>query len=346
MTDDKDKLNQAPAKAAVMTVANSPHVANKSLSTRRMMLDVLIGLSPVFVVSVIVFRQFAIYQTLLAVAGCLATEFVFAAARKKAFSLKDCSAVVTGVILAMSMPCGAPWYVTVIGAVMAIALGKMIFGGLGQNLFNPAMVGRAFVMICFASAMGAGAYQTGQEKLDSAFLSQATPMTIEQELADARAAGEVVEGAQLPSYLDLFVGKCGGSLGEISALACLLGGAYLLIRRTAAWQIPLGMLGAVLVISVIMRLANGVTDPAYQLLGGAVFFGAFFIATDPVSSPLTPKGRLIFGIGVGTFVMIIRHLSNYPEGVMFAVLLMNSVVPLINRWTIPRPLGGPVPEKN
>ncbi len=345
MTDEKNKLNEAAASAPAITIANSPHVANKALSTRRMMLDVLIALSPVFVVSVLVFRQFAIYQTLLAVAGCMATEVVFAAARKKPFSLKDCSAIVTGVILAMSLPCAAPWYVTFIGAVMAVALGKMIFGGLGQNLFNPAMVGRAFVMICFAGAMGAGAYQVGHEQLDSAFLSQATPMTIEQEMADARAAGQSTAEMKLPSYLNLFLGRCGGSLGEISALACLLGGAYLLIRRTASWQIPLGMLGAVLVISLIMRLANGVTDPTFQLLGGALFFGAFFIATDPVSSPLTPLGRLIFGIGVGTFVMIIRHLSNYPEGVMFAVLLMNAVVPLINRWTIPRPLGGPVPVK-
>jgi electron transport complex protein RnfD len=341
MTEEKQvQADARKAPTPTLHVASSPHVANKARSTHRMMTDVLIGLVPVLIVAVVVFRQFAIFQTLLAVTGCLLTEFVFAAARKKAFSLKDCSAIVTGVILAMSLPWSTPWYVTLIAAIMAIALGKMIFGGLGQNLFNPAMVGRAFVMICFASALGASAYQDVDQKLGEGFLTRATPMTLQKQLEK----GEI-EASELPSMFDLFVGKCGGSMGEVSALACLVGGLYLLVRRTAAWEIPAGVFAAVIVICLLMKVCGSDISIMYQLLGGALIFGAFFIATDPVSSPLTPRGRWVFGIGVGAMVMMIRLLSNYPEGVMFAVLLMNAVVPLINRATVPTPVGGVVPEK-
>jgi Na+-translocating ferredoxin:NAD+ oxidoreductase subunit D len=340
MTEEKQVQADAPAAVPTLHVASSPHVANKARSTHRMMTDVLIALIPVVIVAVVVFRQYAVFQMVLAVSGCLLTEYLFAAARKKAFSLKDCSAVVTGIILAMSLPWSTPWFVTLIAGVMAIALGKMIFGGLGQNLFNPAMVGRAFVMICFASAMGASAYRDMDHKLGEGFLTQATPMTMQQQVDK----GEIAV-SELPSLWDLFLGKCGGSLGEISALACLVGGLYLLVRRTAAWEIPAGVFGAVIVICLIMNVFGSSINLMHQLLGGALMFGAFFIATDPVSSPLTLKGRMIFGVGVGAMVMCIRLLSNYPEGVMFAVLLMNAVVPLINRATVPTPLGGLVPEK-
>ena len=340
MTEEK-QVQAAPVPAGpTLHVASSPHVANKARSTHRMMTDVLIALVPVLVVAVVVFREYAIFQTLLAVTGCLATAWVFAAARKKPFSLKDCSAIVTGIILAMSLPWSCPWHVTLIAAVMAIVLGKMIFGGLGQNLFNPAMVGRAFVMICFAGALGASAYQDMHDKLGADYLTRATPMTLEKQVAEGKISAE-----ELPSAGALFLGRCGGSMGEISALACLLGGAYLLVRRTAAWEIPAGVFGAVIVICFVMWVFGSRINMLYQLLGGALFFGAFFIATDPVSSPLTSKGRVIFGVGVGACIMLIRLLSNYPEGVMFAVLLMNAVVPLINRATVPTPLGGPVPEK-
>ena len=350
----------APGPAAPAThIAPSPHIGDVSKSTRWMMLDVLIALVPLMVVSICVFRLSAIRVTALCVFTCLATEAAFAAARRKPFSLRDCSVVVTGVILAMSLPWNCPWYVAVIGSAAAVGLGKMIFGGLGQNLFNPAMVGRAFVMICFAGALAGPAF-VEEGRTDIAAVTGATPMSAFKQAAkkaaerqadespDAAAPGEAGEGDQTParpSLSAMFLGNTNGSLGETSALACIIGGLYLLIRRTAAWQIPLGAILTVVVIAGIAELAGAHITMVEHLLGGALLFGALFIATDPVSSPLTPLGRLIFGAGFGGFVMLLRLASSYPEGVMFAVLLMNALVPLINRWTIPTPVGGPVPER-
>jgi len=356
MTDEKERLQAGQADAAAddssgatgppTHIAPSPHVRDRSRFTRGMMLDVLIALAPLMVVSLLVFRQYAIYVTVLCVCGCMATEAVFTFLRRKPLSVLDCSAVVTGVILAMSLPWNCPWYVAVIAAAAAVALGKMIFGGLGQNLFNPAMVGRAFVMICFASSMSASAYVDKEGKLDKAWLTGATPMSAVKTAEGAEGSEQAEQSAPAGATLfNLFIGKVNGSLGETSALACLIGGAYLVLRRTAAWQIPLGVILSVVVIAGIAQLAGAEVGLLYHLFGGALLFGAFYIATDPTSSPLTPVGRLIFGLGVGGLVMLLRLASSYPEGVMFAVLLMNAVVPLINRWTIPTPVGGPVPKQ-
>jgi electron transport complex protein RnfD len=205
---------------------------------------------------------------------------------------------------------------------------------VGQNIFNPAMVGRAFVMICFASVMGASAYVDPEATLD--VITQATPLTAARQ-----------DPTQAMPLLSLLLGTTNGCLGETSAIACILGGLYLCIRRTASWEIPAGVLGAAVVIAGGAQMANPQTNMTvlHHLLGGAMLFGAFFIATDPVSSPLTPKGKFAFGLGIGALVMLMRTLSGYPEGVMFSVLLMNSLVPLVNRWTIPRPVGGPVVKK-
>ena len=304
------------------------------------MVDVLIALLPVVLASVIFFGWDALQQLAVCVITCCLTEAILTGMRRKAVSLGDVSAVVTGMILALSLPWNTPLYVGVIASVVAIGLGKAIFGGLGQNLFNPAMVGRAFVMLSFAGAVGAPAYVEHLDKISGIIeivetdaVSAATPMTA------YKGSGVVTP------LLPLLLGNTIGSLGETSALACLLGGAYLLIRRTASWQIPAGV---ILMVAVIAGAIN-LTDLSMQwtvlheLLGGALLFGTFFIATDPVTSPLTGKGKFIFGLGVGAFVMLIRTLSVYPEGVMFAILLMNSITPLINRLTVPRPLGGPVP---
>ncbi len=317
-------------KAPVFHVAPSPHLFHTKLTTRRLMVDVLIGLAPVVVAALIVFRGYAAMQIAICVVACLAAEGLFSVMRGRMPHLGDCSAAVTGLILALSMPGTSPWYVSVLGSFAAIGLGKTIFGGLGQNIFNPAMVGRAFVLLAFAGAMGASAYVVGQDAAWADAVTQATPLTA------AKAGGEIAPlGA-------LLLGNTNGSLGETSALACLLGGAWLLIRRTISWHIPAGVLGAVVVIGGLMHLFGAPAFTAvHHLLGGALLFGAFFIATDLVTSPVTASGKVIFGAGVGALVMLLRTLSNYPEGVMFAVLLMNAVTPLINRWTIPRPLGEP-----
>ncbi len=371
MTDDQSTTQQT-APAPVIHVAPGPHLSNTHLSTRRMMIDVLIALAPILAVAGWVFRGYLLMQLGICVAGCLAAEAIFTAMRRRplailggavavgaglylefyaaaavlaagvialalwtnrrggACTLGDCSAAVTGVILALSLPGAAPWHVGLIGAFVAVGIGKFVFGGLGQNIFNPAMVGRAFVMIAFPALLAAGGYKVAADVAWVDTVTQATPMT---------AGFKTGEGFDL---IRLLLGNTNGSLGETSALACLLGGLYLCLRRTASWEIPLGMLGAVALIGGVLNLTDLSAEwtVLHHLAGGAVMFGAFFIATDPVTSPLTSKGKFIFGAGIGALVMLMRTLSSYPEGVMFSVLLMNAVVPLINRWTIPRPVGG------
>jgi electron transport complex protein RnfD len=322
--------------AADIQVAPSPHLSDSALTTRRMMVEVLIGLVPAVVMAVVVFGWAAVVQVGSCVLCCLGTEVVFTWIRGRPAPIGDCSAAVTGVILGLSLPANASLYIAVIGSAAAIGLGKAVFGGLGCNIFNPAMVGRAFVMLSFASQLGSSAYEAVQPHLT--LLTQATPLTIAKQGA--------VEVAAAQQLWPLFLGTVKGSLGEVSALALLLGGIYLCVRRVASWEIPAGV---VLAAAVLAGLANwaGLTPftALHHLLSGALLLGAFFIATDPVTSPLTGKGKFVFGLGIGLLVMVIRLFSGYPEGVMFAVLVMNAVVPLLNRWTIPRPLGGPMPEK-
>ena len=308
-------------------VAPSPHLTDTDQTTRRMMIDVLIALAPVTAVALLVFKWYAVRQLAVCMGVCMAAEAIFAALRGRRPPLGDFSAAVTGAILAFSLPATAPWYSAVIGSVVAIGIGKALFGGLGMNLFNPAMVGRAFVMIAFAGALGAAGYQDPASRID--IMTQATPLTA------FKQSGIVTNLA------DLFWGTTNGSLGEISALACLVGGLYLCLRRTASWQIPFSMLVTAGLLALLdTGLDTGGWGVLHHICGGAMLFGAFFIATDPVSSPLTPRGKMVFGAGIGALVMLIRIFSGYPEGVMFAVLLMNALTPLINRWTIPRPFGG------
>ncbi len=374
---------QSQVKAPVLHVAPSPHAFDSAQTTQKMMVDVLIALAPVVGASVYVFKLYAVQQILICMVSAVLAEGLLTWMRGKKPSLRDCSAAVTGLILALSLPGTAPWYVGFIGAFVAIGIGKVIFGGLGQNIFNPAMVGRAFVMLAFAGVVGASGYilkseapakattqtsQTSQaaqtspgaaggtedgvrssliaDLLESDAITKATPMTLGKALDNKLAAGEKLLPAEktLPSVGAMFLGNVNGSLGETSALACLLGGLYLLLRRTASWQIPAGVLIAATAIGLPVQLwGHSQMTLAYHLLGGAMLFGAFFIATDLVTSPITPKGKFIFGLGVGALVMLFRLLSNYPEGMMFAVLIMNAMAPLINQWTIPMPLGGPVP---
>lgn len=326
---EENALEAAPQQkqGPVLHVAPSPHISSSQFSTRRMMVDVLLALMPATAMSLYMFRWYAVTQIIICISACLLSEFIFVKMRGKSISLGDFSATVTGLILALSMPATAPWYASFIASVVAIGLGKVIFGGLGMNIFNPAMVGRAFIMISFAGVMGAGAYESATGLVDA--ISQATPMNAFK------------QAGLLASVPDLFWGVTNGSLGETSALACVLGGIYLCIRRTAAWEIPASMILTVMVLAGIADVAGnfGGHLVLQHLLGGSLLFGAFFIATDPVSSPLTHRGKLLFGAGAGALVMLLRVFSGYPEGVMFAVLLMNAITPLINRWTIPNAMG-------
>lgn len=299
-----------------------------AMTTRRMMLDVLIALVPVVTAAFMVFGWPAAKQLAICTAASLAAEALFTRMRERPFSLTDYSAGVTGLILGLSLPATAPWYVGCIGAVVAVGVGKAVFGGLGMNIFNPAMVGRAFVMIAFAGSMAASGYLMPGAGVDA--LSQATPLTAFKQ-----------SGVVTP-FSALFLGNVNGSLGETSVPACLVGGTYLCLRRAASWEIPTGILLSVLGIAGTVTLFNPGAEwtMLHHLAGGSLMFGAFYIATDPVTSPLTSKGKWIYGAGIGAVVMLLRYFSGYPEGVMFAVLLMNAATPLINRWNIPRPFGG------
>lgn len=346
MADDnaKQPSDVSPVPTPTIHVAPSPHLSDYDFTTKRMMLDVLIGLAPAFAISLFVFRWFAVFQLGISVLTCIFVEAITSRMRGRPIPTGDYSAVVCGTILAFSLPCGAPWYVPVIGAAVAIGLGKAAFGGLGFNLFNPAMVGRAFIMLSFAQAMGAGGYV--QQQSEITVLTQATPLSVTKQVAGNMLAGNDVpqelqaQLAESTRLWDLFIGRTNGSIGETSTLALLLGGVYLCLRRVAAWQIPLSMIAGGIVCGGLAQWM-GLTPVSvlHQLASGAFILGAFFIATDPVTSPMAPRGRAIFGFGVGAFTILIRVLSGYPEGVMFAILLMNSMTPLINRWTIPKPLG-------
>lgn len=345
---EQQKSTQAIASG--VRVASSPHLQDTSVTTQRMMIDVLIGLSPVVLAALYFYWYWAALQLVLCIGGCMLTEFIFAKARGREHTLWDCSAVVTGMILALSLPWNTPWFIALIGSGIAMGVGKMIFGGLGMNLFNPAMVGRAFAMLCFAGAIGAGGYvadidlnpanktiveantEFGGETAADA-LSGATPLTAAKE-----------NGVDVPVE-SVLASSVYSSLGE-RGIFVLFGGLFLLIRRTVKWEIPVGAIFTVAVIAGLGDLmgSSASWSVTHQIFGGAFLLGAFFIATDPVTSPVTPKGRWIFGILFGALVMLLRTLSNYPEGVMFSILLVNALVPLLNRWTIPRPFGGPVPE--
>jgi electron transport complex protein RnfD len=331
----------AEPQAPELRVAPSPHAYDTALTTRGMMLQVIIALIPVTMVAIYFFQWRAVLVLAVTTASCLIAEEAFMRLRGQQAKLGDFSAGVTGLILGLSLPATCPWWVAMIAGFVAIGIGKVAFGSLGQNMFNPAMVGRAFVMISFSKFLGAPAYQLAE---GVGIITQATPLTVAR---DASAA--------MPELTPMLLGSVNGSLGEISALACLGGGLFLIFFRTASWEVPAGMIGSLVVFASITQLLATpdaiAVVPALRLtvlehlLSGALLFGAFFIATDPVTNPITNRGKVWFGIGTGFFVWLLRTFSGYPEGVMFAVLLMNALVPLINRWTVPVPVGGPVPER-
>jgi len=308
-------------------VQPAPHLSDQA-TTRQLMLDVVIALIPAFIAAVIFFRLNAVRLTVLCLIACLGTEYAFNLIRRKRISLGDFSAVVTAIILAFSLPPTLGSFYVVLGSVAAISIGKMLFGGLGYNIFNPAMVGRAFLMAAFPVLMTTWVQPAG---LDA--VSGATPLALIK-------PGDVER--LLPAAMDMFIGRTGGCLGETSILALLIGAAYLLIRRTIDISIPFGMLGAAVVFSGVAYVAapGKFANPMFHLAGGALVFGAFFIATDPVTSPLSKTGRWVYGAGCGLLTMVIRQFGTYPEGVMYSILLMNALAPLISRWTRSEPLGG------
>ncbi len=325
-------------------VSPSPHIS-KAHSTRSIMLDVIIALLPATIAAGWFFRLHAILVIGVCVISCLAAEWLCNCIRKKPNSLDDLSAVVTGLILALSLPPAVPWWVAVIGGFFAIAICKMVFGGLGSNIFNPAMASRAFLTASFGMLMTTwivpAPIDISMPEISArgtVAVTQATPLAWSKDAIKGKVNAKEVT-AQLPAT---FTGQVGGCLGETSAIALLIGAVYLLIRKTISLHIPVAVLISAFLFAGIGNLINAESyvSPLLHLTGGGMLLCAFFIATDPVTAPLTTKGMWIFGIGTGSLIMLIRMVGEYPEGIMYAVLIMNAVTPLIDRLCKLVPSGG------
>lgn len=325
-------------------VSPAPHIS-ENLTTRRLMADVIIGLVPAVIAAGIFFRYRALAVIGVCVLSCLVSEWVCNRLRRKPNSLGDLSAVVTGLILALSLPPAVPYSIAVIGSVFAIVIVKMIFGGLGNNVFNPAMAARVFLTASFGVAMTTWKVPA---TVDPAMpeikpsnveaVTQATPLAWSKMALKGQAKAEEVN-RQIRAA---FWGHVGGCIGETSAAALLLGGLYLLVRRTITFHIPLSVLLSTGIFALVGWLLKPqvFARPDFHLVSGGLMLGAFFIATDPVTAPLSVLGKWLFGAGVGLLVMLIRVVGEYPEGVMFAVLIMNSLTPLIDRLCHSVPAGG------
>ncbi|MDX9872685.1 MAG: RnfABCDGE type electron transport complex subunit D [Clostridia bacterium] len=307
----------------LLVLSSSPHIHSPE-QVPSAMRDVLIALIPALIASVYFFGLPAITVIVTCVAAAVLSEMAAQKIMKKEVSVHDLSAVITGLLLAFTLPPSLPVWIAAIGAIVAIIIGKQLFGGLGNNIFNPALVGRAFLLASWPVAM-----TTWTAPLDA--VATATPMGMLKE-----AAG------QLPTLAQLFFGSVGGSLGETSALALLIGGLYLMYRGHIDWRIPITYMGTVFVLTGVVGAMSGygLWYPFYHLFGGGLLLGAFFMATDWVSSPITKRGRIIFGVGLGLLTVIIRLKGGYPEGVCYSILLMNMVTPLIDRYSKGRIFGG------
>lgn len=317
-----------------LLVSPSPHVHGKE-QTRRIMIDVLIALAPSLLVSIYFFGFSAIKLVLVGAATCIGVEFLIQKyLLKTKVTIGDCSAAVTGVLLALNIPPSSPWWMILIGSIVAIGVAKMTFGGLGQNVFNPALVGRVFLLISFPVQMTDWTVPAGwfREGVDA--VTGATPLSmIKEGLAQGLTVDQIMAANPDFSYVHMLFAKVGGSVGEVSALALIVGFIYLLIRKVIKPTIPLTILATVFVTSGIFWLANPseYTDPVFNILTGGILLGSIFMATDYVTSPMTAKGMIIYGVGIGVLTVLIRYFGSYPEGVSFAILIMNATVPLLNK---------------
>ena len=310
-----------------MLVSPSPHI-HADVSTRRIMLDVILALLPAVIISFLFYGWSEILIMAVSVASCVLLEWAITKWLLKAPStIGDLSAVVTGILLAMNLPSTTPWWIVIIGAVVAIGVAKMTFGGLGQNVFNPAITGRVFLLISFPQQMTDWTAAPGFLHATDA-ISGSTLLGVYSE-----GGMDALQAMGYPLDTSLFF-DIGGSAGEISVLALLLGFIYLLIRKVVKPWIPLSIFATVIVFSGICYLVDPevYTGPAFNLLTGGLVLGACFMATDYVTSPMSNWGGVIYGIGIGIIVMLIRYFGSYPEGMSFAILIMNMTVPLLNRW--------------
>lgn len=325
----------------LLTVSGSPHV-HGGLSVKKIMYGVVIAMVPAILTSVYYFGLDALRILLISVLACYLFEYVIQKYLIKGpLTINDGSALVTGILLAFNVPANLPWWILVIGALVSIGMGKMSFGGLGKNPFNPALVGRVFLLISFPVQMTSWPVP---KPLFSTPVSDAvtgpTPLGIVKEgLRSGMSVDEVM--SQVPGYAQELFGNMGGSLGEVSALALIIGGVYMLVKRIITWEIPASFLLSVVLFTGILWMIDPTqyVDPLFHLVTGGIMLGVFYMATDMVSSPMSRGGQLVFGAGVGIITIVIRIWGAYPEGVSFAILIMNAFVPLINRGMKPKRFG-------
>lgn len=304
----------------LLKVSSSPHIRAKH-TVQSIMLDVIIALLPALLVGVYFFGVKAFILIVVSVVSCVAFELIWQKSTKQKITIRDLSAVVTGLLLAFNLPAEAPIYIPIVGAFVAMILAKQFFGGIGQNFINPALAGRAFLLAAYPTAMTS--FATNVDATTSA-----TPLALLKQ-------GEL-QG--LPSLMDAFIGNIGGCIGEVSAVALLLGGLYLIYKKVITWHIPTFYIGSVFVMTLLFG-GNGFYESFYSLMLGGVMLGAFFMATDYTTTPMTIKGQIIFAVGAGCITAVIRLFGGYPEGVSYSILLMNLLVPLIDRYVKTKRFG-------
>ena len=325
--------------ATRLFAAPSPHIHGGE-KTRRIMLDVILALVPALAVSTYVLGWRVLFITGVAVAGCVVFEYLISRLLlKRGSTIGDLSAIVTGVLLAFNLPVGIPWWIVLIGSLVAIGIGKMTFGGLGCNPFNPALTGRIFLLIAYPVQMTDWTTNVPDALSGSTMLAEVKNTTYSN--------GSVVLGEMSLdgiNFMGMFGGNMNGSMGEIASLALILGGLYLLWRKVITWHIPVAVLGTMALFALCVALGIGggamcYELPLFHILAGGALLGAIFMATDYSTSPMTHKGMLIYGVGIGLLTMIIRLWGAYPEGMSFAIFIMNAAAPLINKYFRPKRFG-------
>lgn len=305
-------------------VSGTPHVRSKD-SIQGIMRDVLIGLTPAALMGIYVFGLRALVVMVISIASAMFFEYLYQKLMKKPITITDLSAAVTGLLLAMNMPASAPYWMPIVGSAFAIIIAKQLFGGLGQNFINPALAARAFLLASYPTAMTTWPAPTGVDAV-----TVATPLALLK-------AGEITT-ATSGDMINALVGTVGGCIGETSAIALIIGGIYLIVRHVISWRIPVVYIATVFILTALIG-RNGVRIPQYEIFVGGLMLGAFFMATDYASSPVTPLGQIIMALGCGLLTTLIRIFGGYPEGVSYSILIMNLCVPLIDRFTEPKIFG-------
>jgi len=327
-------------------VSASPHV-HSDRTSKKLMYDVVIALVPAFLVSLYVFGFNALIVTTAAVISCLLFEYLIQKyLTKTEVTIGDGSALITGILLAFNLPAGIPVWMVVVGSLVAIGVAKLSFGGIGYNIFNPALVGRVFLLVSFPVQMTL--WPTAVEN-NTSIVDAVTGATTLGLIKEGVQFGETISSfsASIPSAQEMFLGITSGSLGEMSALALILGGVFLIARKVISWHIPVTVLASIAVMTGVFWWIDPehYANPLIHVLSGGAILGAFYMATDLVTSPVTKKGMVIFALGIGVITVVIRLFGSYPEGISFAILIMNAFVPLINSYFKPRRFGSRIKAK-